>query len=351
MVFAIETSCDETAVAVVRDGRVLASVVASQAELHAAYGGVVPELAVREHLLRLPPAIREALRQAGAAPRDLAAVAVTRGPGLPAALMAGVCAARGFATALGVPLLPVHHHEAHLYSPWMEGDPFEARFEKIEPHIALVVSGGHTLLAYVPAMGSHEIVGETLDDAAGECLDKIAKMIGLPYPGGPWIDTLAENGDPAAMAFPRPRLAEPDEDFSFSGLKTSVRHWLDGHPKDIEGDQTLRDFCASALAAVVEPLAVKTIRAAERRRVACVTASGGVARNRALRQELATRAARRGFTTRFAPPELCGDNAVMVGLLAESQWRRHGAPLEQDWEPDSSWELRATAIGRVAQNS
>ena len=205
---ALETSCDETSAAVVRDGVVLSNVVASQIKLHAEYGGVVPELATREHLRNLLPVAREALAEAGVEPPDLQAVAATQGPGLPAALMIGVKAAQGMALALRLPFFGIHHHEAHLYSPWITGNPPHADFEAFEPNVSLIVSGGHTMLVHVKGEFDHHRLGATLDDAAGECFDKIAKLIGLPYPGGPEMDRLAAEGNPRAYDFPRPLLRE-----------------------------------------------------------------------------------------------------------------------------------------------
>jgi N6-L-threonylcarbamoyladenine synthase len=339
MILAIESSCDESCAAVVVGGRLLSSVVSSQAGLHAEYGGVVPELAAREHLRNLAPVCRAALREAGVHAAAITAVAVTRGPGLPAALMAGTAFARGLASALGVPVHGIHHHEAHLYSPWAWGAPLEMHSHDLEPHVGLIVSGGHTMLVHVPAEGRHEIVGETLDDAAGECFDKAAKLMRLPYPGGPWIERLAADGDPEAIRFPRPRLAEPDEDFSFSGLKTSVRYWLEGHPGAADDAGTLRNLCAGVQAAIVEPLAVKAVRAARRRGVRCVTVSGGVARNGALRRELQARCDRHGLKVRFAEASLCGDNAAMVGLWAWRAIALGRPPAGLDEEPDPAWGL------------
>lgn len=339
MLLALETSCDETSAAVIREGRILANVVSSQVRLHAEYGGVVPELATREHLRNLLPVAREALHRAGAAPRDLTAVAATQGPGLPAALMAGFTAAQAAAFALGLPLYGVHHHEAHLYSPWISGDPLAAQFDQFVPNISLIVSGGHTMLVHVRGELDHAVIGSTLDDAAGECFDKVSKLLGLPYPGGPVLDRLAAEGDPAAYDFPRPLLAEPDFDFSFSGLKTSVRYFLEKHPGLADAPRALRDLCASVQAAIVEVLAAKTVRAARQFGVKCVTASGGVSCNTGLRRELATRCARRGFTLRIAEKSLCTDNAAMIGILAERRLRAGLPPTPPDEEARPGWSL------------
>ena len=280
---ALETSCDETSAAVVRDGVVLSNVVASQIKLHAEYGGVVPELATREHLRNLLPVAREALAEAGVEPPDLQAVAATQGPGLPAALMIGVKAAQGMALALRLPFFGIHHHEAHLYSPWITGNPPHADFDAFEPNVSLIVSGGHTMLVHVKGEFDHHRLGATLDDAAGECFDKIAKLIGLPYPGGPEMDRLAAEGNPRAYDFPRPLLREKNDDFSFAGLKTSVRYFLQKNPVLLENTATIRDLCASVQAAIVDVLVAKTMSAAARVGVSCVTASGGVTSNRGLR--------------------------------------------------------------------
>lgn len=313
---ALETSCDETSAAVVRDGRVLSNVVASQIKLHAEYGGVVPELATREHLKNLPPVAESALREAGVKPTELDAIAATQGPGLPAALMVGLKAAQAMAFALGKPFIGINHHEAHLYSPWIWGDPLTAHWDEFEPNVSLIVSGGHTLLVHVEAELKHRVLGSTIDDAAGECFDKVGKLIGLPYPGGPQMDRLAEGGDAKRFDFPRPKLRDADDDFSFSGLKTSVRYFLRDNPALLNDTQAVHDLCASVQSAIVEVLVAKTIRAAQREKVRCVTASGGVTANRALRRELAAACAAGGFTLRVAVPTLCTDNAAMIGILA-----------------------------------
>jgi N6-L-threonylcarbamoyladenine synthase len=314
---ALETSCDETSAAVVRDGIVLSNVVASQIKLHAEYGGVVPELATREHLRNLQPITETALREAGMSAGELDAIAATQGPGLPAALMVGLKAAQAMAFALGKPFIGINHHEAHLYSPWIWGTPPRAHFEEFEPNVSLIVSGGHTLLLHVKAEFQHHVLGGTIDDAAGECFDKTAKLIGLPYPGGPQMDRLAANGDPKRFDFPRPKLRDADDDFSFSGLKTAVRYFLRDNLTVLDDPQSLRDLCASVQAAIVEVLVGKTMRAAERLRVGCVTASGGVTANRALRQQLTEACAARGLRLRIADLAFCTDNAAMIGILAE----------------------------------
>src|SRR6185503_15565710 len=234
ILLAVETSCDETSVAVVRSGMVLSSLVSSQVKLHAEYGGVVPELAAREHLRNLMPVARAALESAGVSSRQLEAIAATQGPGLPNALMIGFKAAQGLAFALRKPFIGIQHHEAHLYSPWIGGEPMTADFSAFQPNVSLIVSGGHTLLVHVAGEMEHQVLGSTIDDAAGECFDKVAKLIGLAYPGGPEIDRLAGQGNARAHDFPRPLLHESNDDFSFSGLKTSVRYFIRDHPETLE---------------------------------------------------------------------------------------------------------------------
>ena len=337
-ILAVETSCDETSVAVVRDGRILANIVSSQIQLHAEYGGVVPELATREHLRNWLPVSRNALRAAGMEVSELDAVAATQGPGLPNALMIGFKAGKALAFALRKPFLGIHHHEAHLYSPWVSGEPLVADFSELAPNISLIVSGGHTMLVHVRAELDHQLLGSTLDDAAGECFDKVAKLIGLPYPGGPEMDRLAERGNPSAFDFPRPLLNDPSDDFSFAGLKTSVRYFLQKHPHLLNDPERVRDLCASVQAAIVDVLVNKTLKAARRLGVNCITASGGVTRNRSLRKELSTRCEGEGFTLRLADKSLCTDNAGMIGILAERKLLRHVQPTawDADIEPSCS---------------
>ncbi|MDB6124443.1 MAG: tRNA N6-adenosine threonylcarbamoyltransferase [Pedosphaera sp.] len=336
---AIETSCDETSVAVVREGTVLSSVVASQIELHAEYGGVVPELAAREHLRNFMPVARTALENAGVQSGVLEAIAATQGPGLPNALMVGLKAAQAMAFALRKPFVGVNHHEAHLYSPWIVGNPPMADFASFQPNVSLIVSGGHTMLVHVESELKHRVLGSTIDDAAGECFDKAAKLIGLPYPGGPEIDQLAGQGNPKAYDFPRPMLRDANDDFSFSGLKTSVRYFIRDNPDVVENLQKLRDLCASVQAAIVEVLVTKTIRAANRLGVNCVTASGGVTCNSALRKALTEACQRKNLTLRLAEKSLCTDNAAMIGILAERKLLHEMATTPLDAEIMPGWAL------------
>jgi N6-L-threonylcarbamoyladenine synthase len=371
---ALETSCDETSAAVVRDGRVLSSVVSSQIQLHAEYGGVVPELAAREHLRNLMAVVQTALAEAAVAPDQLDAVAATQGPGLPLALLIGCKAAQAVAFRLHRPFIGINHHEAHLYSPWIRSlappvaadvSPRHSSSEKVsadsrrrlqtkdssdgifvaditafQPNVSLIVSGGHTMLVLVESPLKHRVLGSTVDDAAGECFDKTGKLMGLAYPAGPEIDRLAEQGNPAAHDFPRPMLNDAGDDFSFSGLKTSVRYFLRDHPQLLDGPQRVRDLCASIQAAIVEVLVKKTIRAAKRNHVHCVTASGGVTCNRALRRELAGACEREGFELRLADKNLCTDNAAMVGILAEYKLQHGvtGDSLDAEIQPGMSLE-------------
>jgi N6-L-threonylcarbamoyladenine synthase len=339
ILLAIETSCDETSASVVRDGKILSNTVSSQIELHAEYGGVVPELAAREHLRNLIPIAKSALCEAGISAGQLDALAATQGPGLPNALLVGFKAAQAVAFALGKPFVGINHHEAHLYSPWISGEPPVADFSKLQPNISLIVSGGHTMLVLVESELKHRVLGSTMDDAAGECFDKTGKMMGLAYPAGPEIDRLAEQGNPRAFAFPRPLLNDASDDFSFSGLKTSVRYFLRDNPALLGDAQKIRDLCASVQAAIIEVLVKKTIRAAIRNGVNCVTASGGVTCNRTLRHELTRAGEREGFELRLAETKLCTDNAAMIGILAERKLLRRDSLPSLDEEIKPGWVL------------
>ncbi len=332
-ILAIETSCDETSVALVRDGQILSNVVSSQIALHSEYGGVVPELATREHLRNFLPIARSALAEAKVATGEIDAVAATQGPGLPNALLVGFKAAQALAYALRKACVGINHHEAHLYSPWIRGEA--ADFALFEPNVSLIVSGGHTILVHVRAELDHHVLGSTLDDAAGECFDKVGKLIGLPYPGGPELDRLAAEGNPDAYDFPRPLLRDQSDDFSFAGLKTSVRYFLQKHPDLLTDRQKIRDLCASVQAAIVEVLVTKTMRAATRLQVRCITASGGVTCNRSLRHELESACSKSAFTLRLAERKFCTDNAAMIGIVAERKLlKRQPAPaLDMEVEP------------------
>jgi N6-L-threonylcarbamoyladenine synthase len=279
------------------------------------------------------------LEAAGVASGELDAVAATRGPGLPNALLVGLKAAQALAFALRKPFLGIHHHEAHLYSPWIAGEPPVADFNAFQTNVSLIVSGGHTLLVHVKSELNHQVLGWTIDDAAGECFDKVAKLIGLAYPGGPEIDRLAGEGNPEAFDFPRPMLRETNDDFSFSGLKTAARYFIRDHPEVLEDARQLRDLSASVQAAIVEVLVTKTMRAAERLGVGCVAVSGGVACNRALRGELTKACKKRGLTLRLAERALCTDNAAMIGILAERKLKRGMPETALDEEIKPGWPL------------
>ncbi|HEU6447861.1 MAG TPA: tRNA (adenosine(37)-N6)-threonylcarbamoyltransferase complex transferase subunit TsaD [Verrucomicrobiae bacterium] len=338
-ILAFETSCDETSAAVIRDGAILSNAVSSQIKLHAEYGGVVPELAAREHLKNFLPVAEAALADAKISPQQLDAVAATQGPGLPTALLVGFNAAQAAAFALQKPFVGINHHEAHLYSPWIAGEPPVAGFQNFQPNVSLIVSGGHTILVLVESELKHRVLGSTIDDAAGECFDKTGKLLGLPYPAGPEIDRLAASGNPKAFDFPRPLLHESNDDFSFSGLKTSVRYFLRDNPDLLNDAQKIRDLCASIQAAIVEVLVTKTIRAARRNGIRCITASGGVTCNRKLREELKCACEKSNFSLRLAERNLCTDNAAMIGILAGRKLR-NGIPaslLDEEIKP--GWAL------------
>lgn len=339
-ILALETSCDETSAAVLRDACVLSNVVSSQANIHAEYGGVVPEIATRQHIINLPHVIQRALQEAGIACSDVDYFAATRGPGLPSALMAGYRCAQSMAFTLHRPCLGIHHHEAHLYSPWMEDGGRYIDIAGFESSVSLIVSGGHTLLVHVKDWLDHNLLGGTIDDAAGECFDKCAKMLGLPYPGGPVIDTLAAQGNREAFDFPRPKMHDGTDDFSFSGLKTAVRYFIRDHPEIAHSDRLLCDACASIQEAIVEVLVRKTLRAARRLGAGCVTASGGVICNSRLRHVFQMECERAGLRVRMTSPKLSTDNAAMVGITAFLRIKKvgmHGDSLENDILP--GWAL------------
>ncbi len=305
-VLGIESSCDETAAAVVEDGRVvLSDVVASQNEVHARYGGVVPELASRAHILNVVPVVQAALDRAGTTLAGIDGIAVTNAPGLVGALLVGLQTAKSLAWVTGKPLVGVHHLAGHLSAIYLEPDPPPM------PHLALIVSGGHTSLVRVNGHGDLVELGATRDDAAGEAFDKGAKLLGLGYPGGAVIDKLAQSGDPAAVAFPRSMTAgEHGADFSFSGLKTALLHHVRAH--GVPDGQPLADLCASYQAAIVEVLVRKTRKAARKHGLDHVQVCGGVAANQGLRAALRKAGDEDGFRVYIPPPNRCTDNAAMI---------------------------------------
>lgn len=306
IVLGIETSCDETSAAVLR-GSDLASVIISSQLFHSKYGGVIPELASRAHLKTIIPVIEEALAQANVSAKELTAIAATNAPGLLGALLVGVNTAKGLALSLGIPLIGVHHIEAHIFSALLETEKPEL------PFLALVVSGGHTMLVIVKAVGVYTVIGKTLDDAAGEAFDKVGKMLGLGYPAGPVVDRVSKTGNPNFIRFPRPMIYEATYDFSFSGIKTSVLYYLRDNPEVITTH--LNDVAASFQQAVVDVLVAKTMRAAKEFNIRDIVCVGGVSANTALRAKLSEEASktnRRFLTTR---PMLSTDNAAMIAML------------------------------------
>jgi N6-L-threonylcarbamoyladenine synthase len=326
-VLGIETSCDETSGGVVADGEVLSNVISSQL-IHSAYGGVVPELASRAHLRMLFPVVEETLHRAALARGDLDAVAATRGPGLAGALLVGLSFSKSLAYGLELPFLGVNHLEGHLYSTFLEkpnhGYPF----------LSLIVSGGHTMLVHVEAPFRHRLLGQTRDDAAGEAFDKVAKMLGLGYPGGPIIDQRGQRGNPRAIEFPRAHLGESFE-FSFSGIKTAVLYHLRriGLPnRDLAGtaeyEQTIDDLCASFQEAVVDVLVQKTIRAAQETGVRDITVVGGVSANSRLRRLLREASERISCRVTTPPLEYCMDNGAMIASVG---WMRLSRGERSPW--------------------
>ncbi|WP_229792935.1 tRNA (adenosine(37)-N6)-threonylcarbamoyltransferase complex transferase subunit TsaD [Rhodanobacter panaciterrae] len=336
-ILGIETSCDETGVALLRwepdaPGRgLLAHTLYSQIKLHADYGGVVPELASRDHVRKLLPLIREALAEAGLTVQDLGGVAYTAGPGLVGALLVGASAGRALAWALGVPAIGVHHMEGHLLAPLLEDNPPEP------PFVALLVSGGHSMLVEVKAIGQYTILGDTLDDAAGEAFDKTAKLMGLPYPGGPALAKLAEQGRAGAFRFSRPMTDRPGLDFSFSGLKTQV---LLAWQKSDQSEQTRADIARAFEEAIVDTLIIKCRRALQASGTHRLVIAGGVGANRRLRSELATAGAKDGFQVYFPRFDFCTDNGAMIALagairLASGQHQDASVQVYPRWDLQS----------------
>lgn len=336
-ILGIETSCDETGVALLRwepqaPGKgLLSHTLYSQIKLHADYGGVVPELASRDHVRKLLPLIREALAAAGMTVNDLGGVAYTAGPGLVGALLVGASAGRALAWALGVPAIGVHHMEGHLLAPLLEENPPEP------PFVALLVSGGHSMLVEVKAIGAYTILGDTLDDAAGEAFDKTAKLMGLPYPGGPALAKLAEQGRAGVFHFSRPMTNRPGLDFSFSGLKTQV---LMAWQKSDRSDQTRADVARAFEEAIVDTLIIKCRRALEASGAKRLVIAGGVGANRRLRGELAAAGEKDGFKVYFPRLDFCTDNGAMIALagairLASGQQQDATIEVRPRWDLQS----------------
>jgi N6-L-threonylcarbamoyladenine synthase len=324
---ALETSCDETAASVVTpEGEVLSSEVASQIEIHREFGGVVPEVASRNHILHMRLLAEQALAKANVTLQEVDAFAATCGPGLVSSLLIGSTLAKSLALANGKPFLAINHLEGHLLSPFMSRG-------KIEPHIALIVSGGHTMLLHVRGVADYELLGRTRDDAAGEAFDKVGKMLGLPYPGGPEIDQRARSGNRTAYDFPRSMMEQGSYEFSFSGLKTSVLYLL---PKvDVKHEPTLKNICASFQEAVIEVLVEKAIHAAKQYGQSLIAVSGGVSCNGRLRERFAERCQEARLELLLAEPRFTTDNAAMIGFAAAQRWRAgFTSPLETDVNPN-----------------
>ncbi|MBK3390338.1 tRNA (adenosine(37)-N6)-threonylcarbamoyltransferase complex transferase subunit TsaD [Streptomyces sp. DEF1AK] len=347
-VLGIEASCDETGAGLVRDGRLLGQALASSMDEHARFGGVVPEIAARAHLEAFTPVVREALDRAGLRPADVGAVAVTTGPGLSGALQVGLAGAKTLAHSLGVPLYGVHHLAGHVAADTLEHGPLP------DPCVVLIVSGGHTSLLLVRDLARDPVVhlGDTLDDAAGECFDKAARLFGLPYPGGPAIDRAAREGDPGAVAFPRP-LTGPRDDpyaFSFSGLKTAAARWAERYRA--QGEQPpLADGAASLQEAVADVLTRKAVAACREHGVGTLVVVGGVAANSRVRALAEERCRAAGIALRVPPLRLCTDNGAMIAAVGDLLVRAGAAPAPLDLSADPSAPLEYAAlhpVGRAA---
>ncbi len=322
-VLAIESSCDESAAAVLdAEAGLMSHELYSQVELHRAYGGVVPELASRDHVRRLLPLVKAALARSATRPEDLSGVAYTAGPGLIGALLTGASLAASLAYAWKIPALGVHHLEGHLLAPLLESEPPPF------PHVALLVSGGHTMLIEVAAIGSYRLLGETRDDAAGEAFDKTAKLLGLPYPGGPQLAEIARRGTPGACLFPRPMLDRPGLEFSFSGLKTAVLHAVRAAPLT---EQRRADIARGVEEAICGTLTAKALRALDYTGLGALVVTGGVGANRSLRERLSAAARAHGARVYYPRIEFCTDNAAMIavaGLARLKAGQRGGLAIE-----------------------
>jgi N6-L-threonylcarbamoyladenine synthase len=338
LVLGIETSCDETAAAIVRDGReIVSSVIASQIATHARFGGVVPELASREHLDKIVPIVEEAFTRAATTKNEIDGIAVTIGPGLIGSLLVGVSYAKAMAFALDKPLVGVNHIEGHIYSVCFENPPVE------HPALALIVSGGHTNLFFVPEPGKYKVVSRTRDDAAGEAFDKVAKLLGLGYPGGPIIEKLAREGNPQAVKFPLPRMGDKRPDFSFSGLKTAVTKYvresgLQPMSNGGQPSQAIKDLAASFQSTVVRSLVSTTERVAKDYRPKTLIVAGGVACNGALREAAREAASKLGVPVYFPSPHLSTDNAAMIAAAGTVKLKAGER---------ASWDLNADVMLRL----
>ncbi len=343
-ILALESSCDESAVAVYDDSMgLLAHEVYSQIDLHRIYGGVVPELASRDHVRRLLPLVRTALADARTTPDELNGVAFTAGPGLIGALLTGAALGRSLAYAWNVPAVAVHHLEGHLLAPLLEAEPPPF------PHLALLVSGGHTMLIDVASPGQYTVLGETRDDAAGEAFDKSAKLLGLPYPGGPELARLAAQGNAGRFDFPRPMLDRAGLEFSFSGLKTAVSLAVRDRvaAEGTLADSTRNDIAASVQAAIVDTLAAKTLRALEETGYDALVVAGGVGANRLLRERLARETARRGAKVFYPRIEFCTDNAAMIAVAGMARLKA-GAHEPPAIRARATWSLKE--LGPLAES-
>jgi len=332
VILGIETSCDETAAAVLMDGQeILSNVISSQVDYHRKYGGIVPEIASRHHQENIIPVIREALVRADMQLNDIQGIAVTQGPGLIGSLLVGVNAAKAVAYARSIPLVGVNHLEGHVLAPHLE-------HEIPLPNITLVVSGGHTNIYYMDGVGSYRLLGKTRDDAAGEAYDKVSKLLGLGYPGGQVIDQLAQNGNPAAVAFPRPMLHDSTFDFSFSGLKTAVLYHVKNNFPNGVPESALPDLAASFQQAVVDLIVEKTLLACLAYRVKAVTLTGGVAANSRLRLHMQQRAQEKNISVYLPSAILCTDNAAMIAKAGSFKLTAE-VPLSYEMNAISRWPL------------
>ena len=336
-ILGIETSCDETAVAIFEGdrasgkGRVLSERIASQIETHARFGGVVPEVASREHLGALPGMVEEVMAEAKCGWKDVETIAVTAGPGLMGALLVGASYARALGAVNNIPVVPIHHMEGHLLAPGISNDGLPDF-----PFMTLLVSGGHTMLVRVDAIGEYRIVGQTIDDAAGECFDKSARLLGLPYPGGPEISKLAENGDSKRFKLPRPMLNRDNLNFSFSGLKTAVMYALKS--RGVLSDQDRADMAASVETAICDVLVKKSVRACKQEGVESLVIAGGVAANRCLRDMLDEQSEDQGIAVYLPQAKYCTDNAAMIcyaGFLNQKVSRA----ISTEWDVQPRWAL------------